>query len=184
MGADGTISKTSFNQWEIPGFGNAKRVPTIESLFPFSKNGFESSPVLFSKGSMIVIEDPRDGCGAYANSGLPPAPPPPSHSRPLKMLFCGHRRSCSRLVVLPALKQSFPRPSTRVASHASPLCHAHAPPLLRDCGIRSLCPVSLLLSVKARCLGHFKLVPPPGVLTWRAGAQVRATPSLTRSVTP
>jgi len=75
MGADGSLTKTSFNEWQIPGFGNAKRVPTIESLFPFAKNGFDASPVLFGKNSMIVVEDPRDGCGAYDNSGQQPSNP-------------------------------------------------------------------------------------------------------------
>lgn len=69
MGADGALTKSSFSNMEVPGFGNMKKAPTIESLFPFAKNGFDASPALFGKGSMIVVEDPRDGCGAYANSG-------------------------------------------------------------------------------------------------------------------
>jgi len=69
MGPDGSLSKSSFNQWEVPGFGNAKRVPTIESLFPFAKNGFDASPALFGPKSRIVVEDPREGCGAYDNTG-------------------------------------------------------------------------------------------------------------------
>ena len=40
---DGSLSKASFSSMEVPGFGNAKRVPTIESLFPFQKNGFSAS---------------------------------------------------------------------------------------------------------------------------------------------
>mmetsp|Transcript_48100 Transcript_48100/g.75119 ORF Transcript_48100/g.75119 Transcript_48100/m.75119 type:complete len:337 (+) Transcript_48100:3-1013(+) len=65
----GSLTKKSFNSLEVPGFGNVKKVPNIESFFPFSKTGFEASPTLFSKGSMIVVEDPRDGCGALNQGG-------------------------------------------------------------------------------------------------------------------
>ncbi|EKX32463.1 hypothetical protein GUITHDRAFT_156322 [Guillardia theta CCMP2712] len=65
----GSLSKQSFSNLEVPGFGNVKKVPTIESFFPFSKAGFEASPVLFSKNSMVVVEDPRAGCGAMYSDG-------------------------------------------------------------------------------------------------------------------
>jgi hypothetical protein len=40
---DGSLNKASFSTMEVPGFGNTKKVPTIESLFPFQKNGFSAS---------------------------------------------------------------------------------------------------------------------------------------------
>nr|7Y7B_Z Chain Z, ACPI-S [Chroomonas placoidea]7Y8A_Z Chain Z, ACPI-S [Chroomonas placoidea] len=64
----GSLAKKSFSEMEVPGFGDAKKVPTIESFFPFTKNGFDASPALFGKDSMIVFENPLGKCGAYASS--------------------------------------------------------------------------------------------------------------------
>lgn len=61
-------TKGSFSSMEVPGFGDAKKVPSIESFFPFQKNGFSASGVLFGKDSMIVYENPLKECGAYASS--------------------------------------------------------------------------------------------------------------------
>jgi len=69
LDASGALSKQSFSNLEVPGFGNVKKVPTIESFFPFAKNGFDASPVLFGKNSMVVVEDPRGGCGAMNSEG-------------------------------------------------------------------------------------------------------------------
>jgi len=61
-------TKASFSSMEVPGFGEAKKVPSIESFFPFQKNGFSASGTLFGKDSMIVYENPLKECGAYAST--------------------------------------------------------------------------------------------------------------------
>lgn len=43
MDTSGVLTKKSFGELEVPGFGNTKKVPTIESFFPFSKNNFDAS---------------------------------------------------------------------------------------------------------------------------------------------
>jgi len=63
----GTVSKASFNTVEVPGFGEAKKVPTIEALFPFERNGFDASGTLFGKNSQIVFDNPLKSCGAYGS---------------------------------------------------------------------------------------------------------------------
>jgi len=66
--SNGQVTKNSFEQLQVPGWGNLKSVPTIESLFPFDKTGFEASPVLFSSKSMLVVENPLGQCGAFDNT--------------------------------------------------------------------------------------------------------------------
>ena len=58
------VINTDPNTAQVPGWGNLKSVPTIESLFPFDKTGFAASPTLFSAKSMIVFENPLGGCAA------------------------------------------------------------------------------------------------------------------------
>lgn len=64
----GPPTKGSFASMEVPGFGDAKKVPSIESFFPFQKNGFSASGTLFGKDSMIVFDNPLKECGAYSSS--------------------------------------------------------------------------------------------------------------------
>ncbi|KAJ1477582.1 hypothetical protein T484DRAFT_1963033, partial [Baffinella frigidus] len=63
----GQLSKQSFSELKVPGWGNLKSVPTIESLFPFDKTGFAAGPALFSSKSMVVFDNPLGKCGAYNN---------------------------------------------------------------------------------------------------------------------
>merc|ERR1712127_704868 len=64
MDASGQLSKSSFNNLEVPAMGERKTVPTIEAFFPFGKNGFSASGTLFGPGSQVVVEDPLKGCTA------------------------------------------------------------------------------------------------------------------------
>jgi len=69
LGPSGSVSKSSFDSLEVPGFGKRKTVPTIEAFFPFTKTGFAASPTLFSQDSMVTVSDPRDSCGAFNPDG-------------------------------------------------------------------------------------------------------------------
>lgn len=68
MDQTGALSRSSFNNLEVPGMGERKTVPTLEAFFPFAKNGFSASGTLFGPGSQIVVEDPLKGCSAMYGS--------------------------------------------------------------------------------------------------------------------
>jgi len=60
--------KASFDQTfsSVPAIST--KVPTLDAFFPFAKNGFTTSPVLFSAESPLTFnKDILGGCGAFNN---------------------------------------------------------------------------------------------------------------------